>query len=82
MENLVAQMLVASGHWLYFFSHSRGQTRAEEMEIDFQIAKSKFGQRQNITPIEVISGKAYFEQIIGQALLEIQGICQYAHHPA
>ncbi|MBR4370548.1 MAG: hypothetical protein IKS92_05840 [Victivallales bacterium] len=57
MENLVTQMLVASGHGLYFFSHSRGQTHAEEMEIDFQIAKSKLGQWQNITTIEVKSGK-------------------------
>lgn len=59
MENLVAQMLVASGHGLYFFSQPRGQTRAEEMEIDFLIAKSKLGQRHNITPIEVKSGKKF-----------------------
>jgi len=59
MENLVAQMLVASGHGLYFFSQPRGQTRAEEMEIDFLIAKSKLGQRHNITPIEVKSSKHF-----------------------
>ena len=59
MENLVAQMLVASGHGLYFFSQPRGQTRAEEMEIDFLIAKSKLSQRHNITLIEVKSGKRF-----------------------
>lgn len=57
LENLVAQMLVASGHPLYFFSKTREKSRAEEMEIDFLIAKSKLSQRHNISPLEVKSGK-------------------------
>ena len=57
MENLVAQMLVASGHSLYFFSRPRTQVRTEEMEIDFLIAKTKLSQRHDISPIEVKSGR-------------------------
>ena len=59
MENLIAQMLVANGHPLFFFSHPREQSRQEEMEIDFLITKPHISQRHNISPIEVKSGKRY-----------------------
>ena len=41
VENVVAQMLVASGHKLYFYSCSCREDKEERMEIDFLIAKSK-----------------------------------------
>ena len=41
VENIVAQMLVASGHKLYFYSCSCREDKEERMEIDFLIAKSK-----------------------------------------
>ncbi len=59
MENIVAQMLVASGHKLYFYSNSSRDEAASRMEIDFLIAKTKISNRHNISPIEVKSGKHY-----------------------
>lgn len=59
MENIVAQMLVASGHKLYFFSSPAKTDSTSRMEIDFLILKSKITNRHNISPIEVKSGKNY-----------------------
>lgn len=59
MENIVAQMLVASGHKLYFYSNPSREDSSSRMEIDFLIAKSKISSRHNISPIEVKSGKNY-----------------------
>lgn len=59
VENIVAQMLVASGHKLYFYSNSSRTDASSRMEIDFLIAKSKISNRHNISPIEVKSGKNY-----------------------
>ncbi len=59
IENIVAQMLVASGHKLYFYSNSSRTDASSRMEIDFLIAKSKLTNRHNISPIEVKSGKNY-----------------------
>ena len=59
MENIVAQMLVASGHKLYFYTNSSRDDAASRMEIDFLIAKSKISNRHNISPIEVKSSKHY-----------------------
>lgn len=59
IENIVAQMLVASGHKLYFYSNISKNDKTSRMEIDFLIAKSKVSNRHNISPIEVKSGKNY-----------------------
>jgi uncharacterized protein len=59
MENIVAQMLAASGHKLYFYSNSSRDDASSRMEIDFLIAKSKVSNRHNISPIEVKSSKHY-----------------------
>lgn len=59
VENVVAQMLSAAGHRLYFYSNSNRKDAGERMEIDFLIAKSKISSRHNISPIEVKSGKNY-----------------------
>lgn len=58
IENIVAQMLTAAGHNLYFFSKS-SEIAEERMEIDFLLLKSKVTSRHNIIPIEVKSGKNY-----------------------
>ena len=58
-ENIVAQMLVASGHKLFFYANSSREDAASRMEIDFLISKSKISNRHNISPIEVKSGKNY-----------------------
>lgn len=59
VENIVAQMLTAAGHKLYFYSNSSRENAEERMEIDFLTAKSKLTSRHNITPIEVKSSQRY-----------------------
>lgn len=58
-ENIVAQMLTANGHKLYFYSNSSRADASQRMEIDFLIAKSRITNRHNIFPIEVKSSKRY-----------------------
>ena len=59
LENVVAQMLVASGRKLYFFSRNDRQDSSETMEIDFLISSNKVTSKHNIIPIEVKSGERY-----------------------
>lgn len=59
VENVVAQMLVVSGHKLYFYSNPSREDRNARMEIDFLIAKDKISNRHNISPIEVKSSTRY-----------------------
>ena len=59
MENVVAQMLTATGRPLFFFSRYDKSNADERMEIDFLIAKSKIGRRKNVIPLEVKSSKHY-----------------------
>ena len=58
-ENVVAQMLVATGHKLFFYSKSNNKDAEDRMEIDFLVRKSKITNRHNISPIEVKSGDRY-----------------------
>lgn len=50
-ENVVAQMLRAAGHQLFFYSRSDSRTRANTMEIDFLVPRGR-----KICPVEVKSG--------------------------
>ena len=59
VENIVAQMLTAAGHKLYFYSNPSRENADDRMEIDFLTAKSKLTSRHNITPIEVKSSQRY-----------------------
>jgi len=58
VENILAQMLVASGRKLYFYSRADPVCRKNRLEIDFVIARSKLARKNNIHPIEVKSGKS------------------------
>lgn len=58
MENIVAQMLKAAGHKLYFYSKSSND-KEERMELDFLIPKNNITSRHNINFIEVKSGARY-----------------------
>ena len=51
-ENVVAQMLRAAGHQLFFCSRSDSRTRANTMEIDFLVPRGR-----KICPVEVKSGR-------------------------
>lgn len=59
LENVVAQMLTAAGHKLYFYANADRVQAENRMEIDFLLAKSRVTNRHNISPIEVKSGKNY-----------------------
>ena len=59
VENIVAQMLKAAGHKLYFFSKYSATNADDRMEIDFLIAKPTITSRHNISPVEVKSGRQY-----------------------
>lgn len=57
-ENAIAQMLVANGHKLYFYTHYSEEKHRNDIEIDFIVSnnsKLKF----KIFPIEVKSAKKY-----------------------
>ncbi len=58
IENIVAQMLKAKGHNLFFYSNYSREAE-DRMEIDFMIAKSALTSRHNISPIEVKSTNRY-----------------------
>lgn len=51
-ENVVAQMLRAANHQLFFYSRADSQNRANTMEIDFLVPHGR-----KICPIEVKSGR-------------------------
>lgn len=59
VENIVAQMLRAAGHKLFFYSRNSSTDANERMEIDFLIAKPVITNRHNISPIEVKSSTGY-----------------------
>ena len=59
VENVVAQMIRAAGHKLYFYSKSDRDVAENRMEIDFLLAKSVTDRRNNISPVEVKSGRSY-----------------------
>lgn len=59
VENIVAQMFVASGHKLYFYSNISRTDASERMEIDFLTEKPNITNAHNIFPIEVKSSSNY-----------------------
>jgi hypothetical protein len=59
VENLVAQMLRAAGHQLFFYSNNSRSNADDRMEIDFLICKDNITSRHNISPIEVKSTSSY-----------------------
>lgn len=57
-ENIIAQMLVAGGHKLYFYTHYNEEKHRNDIEIDFLISNNS-KMKYRIYPIEVKSGKRY-----------------------
>ena len=58
-ENLVAQMLRAAGHGLYFHAEYDTSSGRPTMEVDFLVAKSNLQRLHNVVPIEVKSSGGY-----------------------
>ena len=59
VENIVAQMLKASGQKLFFYSNYDKEAAENRMEIDFLVQKEIVTSRHNISPIEVKSSTNY-----------------------
>ena len=57
-ENAIAQMLTASGHKLYFYTHYNPDKHRNDIEIDFLISNNS-KLKYKMYPIEVKSGKKY-----------------------
>ena len=67
-ENIVAQMLVAAGHKLYFYSQYSKTDPQSRMEVDFLVSKAFTTNRHNVSPIEVKSAKNYSLNSLGKFL--------------
>ena len=57
-ENAIAQMLVANGHRLFFYTHYNNEKRRNDIEIDFIISNNS-KTKYRMYPIEVKSGSHY-----------------------
>ena len=57
-ENAIAQMLVANGHRLFFYTHYNEKKRRNDIEIDFIISNNS-KTKYKMYPIEVKSGNRY-----------------------
>ena len=57
-ENMIAQMLTAKGHRLYFYNHYSSEKHRNDIEIDF-IISSGDKTSNKLIPIEVKSSKNY-----------------------
>ena len=58
MENIVAQMLRANDHKLFFYSNYSREAE-DRIKLDFLVAKPTITSRHNISQIEVKSSKKY-----------------------
>lgn len=57
-ENVIAQMLTANGHKLYFYTHYNDKKHRNDIEIDFVLSNNS-KLKYKIYPIEVKSGAKY-----------------------
>ncbi len=57
-ENVIAQMLTANGHKLYFYTQYNADKHRNDIEIDFLISNNS-KLKYKIFPIEVKSGRKY-----------------------
>lgn len=57
-ENVIAQMLVANGYKLYFYTHYNEENHRNDIEIDFLLSNNS-KLKYKMYPIEVKSGKNY-----------------------
>ena len=57
-ENMIAQMLTANGHRLFFYTHYNEEKRRNDIEIDFIISNNS-KTKYKMFPIEVKSGTNY-----------------------
>ena len=68
VENIVAQMLKAAGHELFFYSNYDKEEAENRMQVDFLIQKETVTSRHNISPIEVKSSTGYTLKSINKCI--------------
>lgn len=81
-ENVIAQMLVAAGHKLYFYTRYNEEQHRNDMEIDF-ILTNHSRLKYKIFPIEVKSGDRYSIRSLAkfkEGFRQRIGLC-YVIHP-
>lgn len=81
-ENAVAQMLVASGNKLYFYTRYNDEKHRNDIEVDFLISSgSKVANK--IIPIEVKSTKKYKTESLGKFVSKFKDRIKdaYVIHP-
>lgn len=81
-ENAIAQMLVANGHRLFFYTHYSEEKKRNDMEIDFIISNNS-KTKYRIFPIEVKSGSNYSVASLTRFKEKYKGRigCCYIIHP-
>lgn len=57
-ENVIAQMLTANGHKLYFYTHYNEEKHRNDIEIDFLLSNNS-KLKYKMYPVEVKSGNRY-----------------------
>ena len=60
-ENMIAQILTANGHRLFFYTHYNEEKKRNDIEIDFIISNNS-KTKYKMYPIEVKSGTNYTTQ--------------------
>lgn len=81
-ENAIAQMLVAAGHKLYFYTRYSSEKHRNDIEIDFVLSNNS-KLRYKIYPIEVKSAEKYKTVSLtrfGESFKSRIG-CKYVIHP-
>ena len=83
VENLVAQMLRASGIQPYFHVEFDSRTGACTMEVDFLVEKANLQRRHNISPIEVKSAGEYATKSLDKFVAKFSAYSStpYVLHP-
>ena len=81
-ENAIAQMLVANGHRLFFYTHYNEEKKRNDIEIDFIISNNS-KTRYKIFPIEVKSSVNYSITSLTNVKEKYKGRigCCYIIHP-
>ena len=83
MENVVAQMLRASGRDLYFHKVCDREDGRNRIEIEFLLSKTPTTARHNVIPIEVKSNNDYTTVSLERFKEKFPGYCaeRYVLHP-
>lgn len=81
-ENVIAQMLTANGHRLFFYTHYSEEKKRNDIEIDFIISNNS-KTKYKMYPIEVKSGTRYTTASLLKFKEKYKGRigCCYIIHP-